>query len=174
MAEKKDKTVVVYVATYGNLDDANQDYKAVKKLYFDGLIGVYDAAVISKDATGKVKIHKTEMPTEYGAWGGLAVGALVGIFFPPYLVWELAAGAAAGSLIGHFWGGLSSSDLKEIGDTLQASTAALIVIGRSRLQEALANATKHAVKEFEKELSADVDAFNKDLTAAVNQSLKGA
>jgi uncharacterized membrane protein len=171
---KTDKTVFVYVASYGTLDDANTDYSAVKQLYFDGVIGVYDAAVVSKDAAGQVKVHKTEMPTQYGAWGGLAVGALVGIFFPPYLVWELAAGAAAGSLIGHFWGGMSRSDLKEIGDTLQASTAALIVIGRSRLQEALANATKHAVTQFEKELRTDVDAFDKDLTQAINQALKAA
>jgi uncharacterized membrane protein len=174
MAEKDNKTVFVYVASYANLDDANSDYTAVKQLYFDGIIGVYDAAVISKDATGQVKINKTEMPTQYGAWGGLAVGALVGIFFPPYLVWELAAGAAAGSLIGHFWAGMSRSDLKQVGDTLQASTAALVVIGRSRLQEALANATKHAVTQFEKELRTDVDAFNKDLTATIDKTLKAA
>jgi Sec-independent protein translocase protein TatA len=69
---------------------------------------------------------------------------------------------------------MSRSDLKEIGDTLQASTAALIVIGRSRLQEALADATKHAVSQFEKELRTDVEAFDKALTATVNQSLKAA
>jgi uncharacterized membrane protein len=174
MADKTNKTVFVYVASYASLDDAKADYKAVKQLYFNGVIGVYDAAVISKDATGKVNILKTEMPTQYGAWGGLAVGALVGIFFPPYLVWELAVGAGAGALIGHFWRGLSRSDLKQIGDTLQATTAALIVIGRSKLREALADVTKHAVKQFEKELSTDVEAFDKDLTEAINQSLKAA
>jgi uncharacterized membrane protein len=172
MSDKTNKAVFVFGATYASLDDAKADYGAVKQLYFDGLIGVYDAAVISKDPTGQVKIDKTEMPTQYGAWGGLAVGALVGIFFPPYLVWELAAGAAAGALLGHIWAGLSRSDLKEIGDTLQASTATLIVIGRSRLQEALASATKHAVKQFEKELRTDVEAFDKELTAAVKHSLK--
>jgi len=66
MAEKTNKSVFVYAATYASLADANADYAAVKKLYFDGLIGVYDAAVIGKDATGQVKIHKTEMPTQYG------------------------------------------------------------------------------------------------------------
>jgi uncharacterized membrane protein len=174
MADKATKAVFVYVASYANLDDAKADYSAVKQLCFDGVIGVYDAAVVSKDAPGQVKINKTEMPTQYGAWGGLAVGALVGIFFPPYLVWELAVGASAGALIGHFWAGISRSDLKEIGDTLQASTATLIVIGRSRLQEALADATKHAVKLFEKELSTDVDAFDKTLKEAVNKTLKAA
>ena len=174
MSDKTNKAVFVFGATYASLDDAKADYAAVKQLYFDGVIGVFDAAVVSKDATGQVKVHKTEMPTQYGAWGGLAVGALVGIFFPPYLVWELALGAGMGSLLGHIWAGVSRSDLKEIGDTLQASTAALIVIGRSRLQEVLADATKHAVKQLEKELSTDVDAFNKDLTEAVNRSLKQA
>jgi len=174
MTDKTNKPVFVYVATYSTLDDAKADYGEVKSLYFDGVIGVFDAAVVSKDATGQVKIHKTEMPTQYGAWGGLAVGALVGIFFPPYLVWELAAGAAAGSLIGHFWAGMSRSDLKEIGDTLQASTATLIVVGRSRLQETLQRVTKRAVKQFEKQLDTDIQDFDKALTKAVNQSLKAA
>src|SRR5208337_888838 len=122
-------------------------------------------------AAGKVTIMKTEKPTQYGAWTGLAVGALVGLFFPPYLVWEAAFGAVAGAMIGHFWRGLSRSDMKQIGDTLQESTSTLIVIGQSKLQEALQNATKHAVKQFEKELSTDVESFNKDLTQAVDQLL---
>jgi len=174
MAGRTNKTVFVYVANYVSLKDAIVDYENVKQLYFDGVIGVYDAAVISKDAAGQVKIHRTEMPTQYGAWGGLAVGALVGVFFPPYLVWELAAGAVAGSLIGHFWAGMSRSDLKEIGDSLQASTASLIVVGRSRLMEALASATKHAIKQFEKEMSTDVKAFDKALKEAINESAKAA
>ncbi len=174
MADRTNKPVFVYVATYSNYDDAKADHGEVKQLYFHGVIGVFDAAVISKDASSQVKIHKTEMPTQYGAWGGLAVGALIAIFFPPYMVWELAAGAATGSLLGHFWAGMSRSDLKEIGETLQVSTATLIVVGRSRLQEALQNATKRAVKQFEKQLNTDVEAFDKALADAINQTLKEA
>jgi uncharacterized membrane protein len=174
MADKKDKTVVVYVATYKSLDDAKVDYEAVKQLHSAGIIGTYDAAIVSKDATGKVAVTKTEKPTQYGAWSGLAVGALVGLFFPPYLVWDAVVGAVAGALIGHFWRGLSRPDLKKIGDTLQDSTATLIVIGKSKLQQALQDATKHAVQQFEKELTTDVQTFNKDLTKAVNDSLQQA
>ena len=174
MAEQTNKPVFLYVATYSNYDDAKADYGEVKQLYFDGVIGVFDAAVISKDATGQVKIHKTEMPTQYGGWGGLAVGALVGIFFPPYLIWELVGGAALGTLLGHLWAGMSRSDLKDIGETLQASTATLIVVGRSRLREALQNATRHAVKQFEKQLNTDVESFDKALTEAADLLVKEA
>jgi uncharacterized membrane protein len=110
-----------------------------------------------------VTIIKTEKPTQHGAWTGLAVGALVGLFFPPYLVWEAAIGAGAGALIGHFWRGLSRSDMKKIGDALQESTATLIVIGQSKLQQALQDATKHALKQFEQELNTDAESFTKDL-----------
>ena len=48
------------------------------------------------------------------------------------------------------------------------------MIGKSKLQQALQDATKHALKQYEKELSIDVERFNKDLTKAVNQSLKDA
>jgi len=169
---EKNEKVVVYIASYPNVDDANADYAMVKELYRDGAIGLYDAAVISKTANGRVKIHRTEKPTEYGALTGLAVGALVGIFFPPYLVWELAGGAALGTLVGHFWAGMSRSDLKEIGDTLQASTATLIVVAKSKLREALAKAVKHEAKAIEKELTTDVTVFNKALKSAVSDLLK--
>jgi uncharacterized membrane protein len=171
---EKNEAVVVYVASYPNLNEANADYAAVKQLYRDGVIGVYDAAVVSKDAAGHVKIHGTEKPTEYGALSGLAVGALVGIFFPPYLVWEVAAGAVIGSLIGHFWAGMSHSDLKQIGDKLQASTATLIVVCKSKLRKVLTEAVNHEIKDFEKELATDVKGFNKDLKAAVEDFLKAA
>ena len=169
---KKSEPVVVYVATYASPDDAKADYAAVKRLHHEGLIGLYDAAVVSKNAAGKVTIHATELPTEYGTLGGLAVGALVGIFFPPYLVWELAAGAAAGLLIGHFWAGMSRSDLKHIGETLQSNTATLVVIGKSKLRAALASAIKHAIKDFEKEMTIEAEAFNKALKTAMGEVSK--
>lgn len=172
--DTKNNSVAVYVASYSNLDNANADYAVVKQLHHDGVIEIYDAAVVSKDVGGHVKIHGTEKPTEYGALTGLAVGALVGIFFPPYLVWELAAGAVMGTLIGHFWAGMPLSDMKHIGDELQANTATLIVVGRPRLREALAKWIKKATRDFEKELNVDAKAFNKALKSAVEDFVKAA
>ncbi len=70
-----DKDVFVFIGTYGSVDDAQQDYAAVKELHSSGVIGTYDAAVVAKDADGKVHVHKDEMPTRHSAWTGIAVGA---------------------------------------------------------------------------------------------------
>lgn len=173
MTAMSGKRVVLYIETCANLDDAKADYEIVKQVHRDGLLGVYDAAIISKDATGKVTIHRDELPTKYGAWSGLAVGALVGIVFPPYLVWELAAGLVAGTLIGHFWGGMSGSDLKEIGERLQNSRAAVVVIGKSKVHEVLAKSIKHSVTQMERELNTDAETFEKTLNDALDQVLQG-
>ena len=71
--ERAGKTIVVYVASYTSLDGANADYAAVKQLNRDGIIELYDAAVVSKDAAGHVKIHAKEMPMLSDRWQRLAL-----------------------------------------------------------------------------------------------------
>jgi len=96
--------VFLFVGTYPDTDSAEADYEVVKELHSSGVVGTYDAAVVSKDEQGKVHVHKHEKPTQYGAWSGLAVGALLGILFPPSILAAGVAGAAAGGLVGHLWG----------------------------------------------------------------------
>lgn len=164
-----DKPVFLYVATYNRVEDAKADYEAVKGLHARGLIGTYDAAIINKDASGKVHITKHEKPTQHGAWTGMAVGAVAGIFFPPALIWDAAIGAGAGALIGHLWKGMSRQDMKQFGDMLNTSTAALVVVGESKLQQTLQKAVTHAAKQYESQLSVDAKAFDREFNAAVNQ-----
>ena len=65
----------IYVATYPDRTAALDDYQAVKALHADGMVGAYDAAVITKDSAGKVHENKDETATRHGAWGGIAAGA---------------------------------------------------------------------------------------------------
>ncbi|HEX5495440.1 MAG TPA: hypothetical protein VFX70_12790, partial [Mycobacteriales bacterium] len=81
----KTHDVFLYLGTYDNQPDAESDLRQVKDLHSQGVIGTYDAAVVSKD-DGKVHMHKIEKPTRRGGWTGLAAGAVVGILFPPALV----------------------------------------------------------------------------------------
>jgi hypothetical protein len=62
------------------------DGEAVFDLHAAGAIGTFDSAVIRKEADGKVRVTKTEKPTQHGAWTGAAVGALVGIIFAPAVI----------------------------------------------------------------------------------------
>jgi len=85
------------------------------------------------------------------------------------LIAELVLGVGTGALIGHIWGGLSRSDMKQIGTMLTTGSAAMVVIGKSRLKEALATAAKRATKQYEAEVSADARAFNRALDEAVSK-----
>ena len=66
------------VATYPDEAAAQQDYQVIKNAHSAGLVGSYDAAVVTKDASGKVHENKDETATRKGAWWGAAAGAAVG------------------------------------------------------------------------------------------------
>ena len=86
-----DRPVFLYAAVYDDLADAEADYDGVLELHAAGLVGTFDAAVIDKE-DGKVHVHKTEKPTQHGAWTGIGVGALVGILFPPAIIGSAIVG----------------------------------------------------------------------------------
>ena len=109
-----DRPVFLYAAIYDNIDDAELDYEAVFELHAAGAIGTYDSAVIRREEDGKVRVSKTEKPTQHGAWTGAGVGALVGIIFPPAILGAAIVGAGAGGLIGHLRKGISRDDLKDL------------------------------------------------------------
>ncbi len=165
-----DKTVFVFIGTYADVDYAQQDYEAVKELHRAGVIGTYDVAIVEKDPEGKVHVHKHEKPTQHGAWTGIAVGALVGILFPPSIIGSAAVGGVAGGLIGHFWRGMSRGDMKELGETLDEGQAALVVVGRSELEKKLEKAMAHAQKQIEKQLKVDQKELEKELEAASKEA----
>ena len=152
-----DRPVFLYAAIYDDAADAEADYEAVFDLHAAGAIGTFDSAVIEKDEDGKVHVHKTEKPTQHGAWTGAGVGALVGIIFPPAIIGSAIVGAGAGGLIGHLRGGVSRDDLKDLGDELEAGNAAVIVLGESKIEEQLEKAVTRANKLIEKQVDADAE-----------------
>ena len=93
-----DDSTFIFLADYGDEADAQADYDVVKELHAAKAIGSFDAAVIRRDADGKIHVNKDETATRKGAWGGAAVGAVVGILFPPSLLASTGVGALAGGL----------------------------------------------------------------------------
>jgi uncharacterized membrane protein len=165
-----DRPVFLYAAIYDEIADAEADYEAVFDLHAAGAIGTFDSAVIRKDDDGKVRVTKTEKPTQHGAWTGAGVGALVGILFPPAIIGSAIVGATAGGLIGHLSRGIPRDDLKELGEELEQGSAALIVLGEAKIEEQLERATKRANKLIEKQIDADADELEREIKAAEQEA----
>jgi uncharacterized membrane protein len=163
--------VFIFLGTYSSEFAARDDYDIVKNLHAADIVGTYDAAVITKDASGKVHVNKDEMATRHGGWGGAAAGAVVGMLFPPALLGSAIVGGAVGAAGGHLWRGISRSDVKELGELIDSGQAALLVIGASNLEQALDKAALKAEKQIAKQLdvsTADVDAAVKDAAGEID------
>jgi uncharacterized membrane protein len=162
-----DNPVFVYAGEYESVDDAKADLEVLKDLHRDKFVGTYDAAVLTKTDEGKVKIvDKTEKPTQHGGWAGLAAGAAIGLIFPPSILVGGLAGAGAGALVGHLRGGMSNSDLREAGEMLDESEAALIVVGEATIERAVEEATRRAKREMKKEVRADAREMERAIDSA--------
>ena len=161
-----DRPAFLYVATYDSVEEATADFEAVVELHIAGLVGTFDAAVIEKSDDGKVHVHKTELPTQHGAWTGIGVGAVIGLLFPPAIIGTAVAGGVIGGVTGHLWKGMSRGDLKDLGEMLDDGQAAIVVIGESKVDEQIEKATKRAKKMIEKQIDADADELKKQIEAA--------
>ena len=162
----KSDGVFVYIGTYPDEMAARADYEIVKDLHATGAVGTYDASVVTKDENGKVHVNKDETSTRHGAWGGAAVGAAVGILFPPSLIGSAIVGAGVGGIGGHLWKGMSRSDVKELGELIDDDEAALLIVGESTLESALEKAGMKAEKHVAKEL----DVSSKDIDNAIQEA----
>jgi uncharacterized membrane protein len=161
-----DNPMFLYVGEYESVDEAKADLHALKALHHEHVVGTYDAAVVTKNEEGKVKIvDKIEKPTQHGGWAGLAVGAAIGLIFPPSLLVSGLAGAGAGALIGHLRGGMSRDDVKEIGEMLDESEAALIVVGEATIERAIEEETKRAKKSMKKQVEAEAKEMERAIDA---------
>jgi uncharacterized membrane protein len=151
---KSDGTFIL-VATYPDEHAAQDDYEVVKEAHAHGLVGSYDAAVITKDLNGKVHENKDETSTRHGAWWGIAAGAAVGAVFPPSILGAAALGGVIGGVSGHLAKGMSRSQAKELGEFIDPGEAGLVVVGETKVQQAIAKSVTRAEKQTAKELNVD-------------------
>lgn len=168
-----DRPVFIYAATYAERADAEADYDTLLDLHSAKLIGTYDVALVTKDHDDKVHVMKHEKPTQHGTWTGIAVGAVVGIIFPPSVLGAAVVGGVGGGVIGHLRGGMSRGDAKELGDLLDEGQAALVIVGESRLAEQLDKALTRAEKTMEKEIDADSKELQRELKQAEKEGVAG-
>jgi uncharacterized membrane protein len=169
----------VFTSTYDTKEAAENDYEAVKALYYDlDVMDTFDAAILEMTEKGKVKIiKKHEQPTRQAGWAGaglgLATGLVVSLFPAVALTGVLAAeataaGAAMGAMIGHVAGGMSRSDLKDLGEILDDGSYGLLVIAETDVSDRVKSAISGATDLVEKDLKADKKDLDKQIKKAIN------
>lgn len=169
----------VMAASYDNVADARADFAAVKALYDEIHVShIFDAAVLTKDDKGKVKIDETyQAGTQHGAAvglaGGLAVGAVAALFPPIGIGAALVAGglggATLGSIVGHYQTGLGRGELKELGDALDAGQAGLVVVYAANYAEQVGQLIKTQNKYISQMTDEAADELTAELKAAEGQ-----
>lgn len=92
---------------------------------------------------------------------------MVGILFPPSLLGAAVAGAAVGGIGGHFRRGLSRSDVTELGDLVERGRAALLIVGRTRLDDILDQGRLNADKYVYRQLGVHPEDIDKAVRDAV-------
>jgi len=146
-------TVHLCVGVYDRLDAAEVDYADLNKLHHAGLVGAYDAAVVTREADGTVNVVERKKDAAHGAWSGIGIGALAGLLFPPAILGTALVGGVAGGLVGKARESLSKADAEELGAALREHEVALAVVGDAalfeRVEQVLAGATRRIAKELD-------------------------
>ena len=160
--------MIVFAAQYASLDDAKDDFFAIKELHKEKWIGPYESALFEKTEDGKAKIVETHSSTtRWGATAGVVVGGIIGVIFPPSILAMGALGAGAGALAGHFAGGIPRSSVKELADTLDEGGAGIVLIGEFTPDEGVDKLLKHAAKLTKKQIDENADQLKKAVDEAV-------
>jgi uncharacterized membrane protein len=134
-----DKPIQVFVAVYDDEVGAKQSLKDYEAMNREGSIDLIDAVVIVHTAEGKVKTEETADPSgKKWAKRGAIAGGLVGLIFPPSIIASAAVGGGAGGI----WGkirdkGFKDDDLKEIGESLEPGSSAIIAIAEDQVLDRL-------------------------------------
>lgn len=120
-----DAPIQVIVAAFNTPDGASKAMADLKEGKKDGLIGIIDAAVVVKDAEGKLKVKDAKHRSTKGLITGGLVGGVLGLLAGPVGLLALGGGVI-GALAGKIQGSDLKSEMKDIGSALAPNTSAIV------------------------------------------------
>ncbi len=122
--------IQLIVAAFKDEKAANEALKALKKAQKEKLIKIENAAVLHKDAKGKLHIKETaDMGGRKGAALGGVAGAAIGLIAGPALLVPAAVGALVGGLGAKLRdSGFSDTRLKALGEGLKPGSSAIVAV----------------------------------------------
>ncbi len=137
--------VGLLVAAYTQERAAEATLAALTRAGSDTGIGYGDAAVVRRDAEGRVHISETrDMSTKTGAGIGGLIGGVIGILGGPAgIAIGAGAGATLGGLAAHADAGFDQQSLEKLGTALPARTSALVITTSKAFVEAVRDQSAH-------------------------------
>jgi uncharacterized membrane protein len=121
------------VLVFDSPTQAFQLQAAVMKLEGQSMLNLGDVVAVTRDATGKVKLHQSMSAVPgcaaAGSVSGLILGTIFLLGFPGSVV-GLGIGALVGKLLDV---GVDDRFLKDLGATLKPGTSALAFLGTAQL-----------------------------------------
>jgi uncharacterized membrane protein len=115
---------------YQDQHKAAEVLNTVQRLQKEYLIDLEDAAYITKDKDGKVRLHQSVKLPLIGALTGTVWGTLIGLLFLNPLL-GAALGAASGALSGALTDyGIDDKFMKELAQELKPGSSALFILVR--------------------------------------------
>jgi uncharacterized membrane protein len=117
------------VMTFNSRDEARKVRQTLRELERSGRVSLDDAAVIIKDADGKLDVdNEVDRGVKIGAIGGGLLGLLLSFLFP---LAGIVVGAAGGALVGRMADlGIDPQFVRDVSTSLQPNSSALFVIVR--------------------------------------------
>lgn len=148
---------------------AGEVLSTLQRLQNEFLIDLEDAAYVTKNDKGKIKLHQTQNLTAGGAIGGSFWGFLIGLlFFAPF------AGAAIGAGLGALSGkasdyGIDDKYMKSLSESLHDDSSAIFVLVKNAVPDkVIPEISKFGGKVIQTSLSKDAE---QKLQAALDENL---
>jgi len=116
------------VAAFNSPERAGQVMADLKQGKKEGLIGIVDAAVVVKDADGKLKITDSKRRGTRGFFTGGVLGGVLGLLIAPPVGAMAVSVGALGALIGRLRGLPLRAEMKDIGSSLTPNSSAIAAI----------------------------------------------
>jgi uncharacterized membrane protein len=127
------------VVAFADEHKADEVLETLKQLDVEAVVDLKSAAVVARDAAGKVRIRETrDFDARQGAIGGALAGGVLGLLKGGLLKGAIL-GAAGGALAGKGIDlGLDDNYLREVGESLGSGTSAIVaLVDFERVEEAM-------------------------------------
>lgn len=148
----------ILVITFEDQVQAPQVLQTLKKLESQEMLNLEDAAVIVKNANGKIEVkNMTEANVKKGAAVGGALGLIVGSLIFPLA--GIALGAAGGALVGKSLGdGVDKKFVKDVQESLIPGGSAILFIVKNENIGLLVTALRpYSGKLYQSTFDSDVE-----------------